>query len=224
MKKTRRLAHKVFQAATRSEWDVWRKHYDTLSINDLIFINMGIDGYIRDQECLTTGDVIEVLEELYLATGSDFNVVELGCYKGYMADAVLEHFPKAIKSWVGYDVNYYALEETACKDGRYSTVKQTEWFYDVEFFNDPNLFVTTSTLEHHNRDQFFKILEKMKKTQSIRHMIIGLPIKEVGWQGYGGSHVLEMNSEEEIAQVIEDVGFEIFFYKKRKIHMWGASR
>ena len=223
MKQNRMIAHKVLSDANRKEWDTCRKYYEIFSINDLILINMGIDVSLRKQKCRATEDVIEVLEELYIADHAPFNVVELGCHKGFLANEALKHFPRAIKSWVGYDINYYALEDPVCKDGRYGTVKQTEWFWNVEFFNSPNVFISTSTLEHHNEEQFLKIIEKVKRIPSIKHIAIGLPVRPQGWEGYGGSHILEMD-QEAISQAIESAGFEIFFNKKRAVRVWGASR
>lgn len=222
MKPSRRIAHKVLEDATKSEWDTWRKHYDQLSINDLIYINLGFDAFLREQQCFVGDVIIKVLEQMMLSGCREMNVVELGCHRGGLADECLKHFPRVIKNWFGYDVNYYALEDPIPKDPRYKGMKLTEWFYDIKFENEPNIFVSTSTLEHHNREQFVKIFERLKYS-SIRHVAIGLLVRPAGWQGYGGSHVLLMN-QEEIKQCIEDFGFNVFYYGRHRVYVWGASR
>jgi len=223
LKKSRRIAHQVLQAASKGEWEIWRKHYDSLSIDDLIFINTALDAHIRDQKCRAVGAVIEVLERLYLNGQRDIEVVELGCHRGYLADECLKHFPKMIKSWTGYDLNFYALGEPIPQNGRYTTVKQTEWFYNIEINHSMDTFISTSTLEHHNTEQVLKIFDKLGESQGIRNIIIALPVRPSGWQGYGGSHVLLMGVEE-ISEAIEKAGFEIFYFEKNPIFTWGASR
>lgn len=224
MKKERRLAYKVLQHAQKGEWDAWRKHYDDLSIDDLVFLNMGIDAFIKEQKCLVADGIIEILEKLYLLEGvRSLDVVELGCHRGGLACSVLKHFPKMIGSWAGYDINHYAVSNPIPDDSRYKGLKQTEWFYDLQINGSYDTFISTSTLEHHSRAQFLRIMEKLKNLSSIRYVIIGLPVRPSGWMGYRGSHILDMN-QEEIAEALEDIGFDIFYYERKKVYLWGASR
>jgi hypothetical protein len=53
-----RIANKIIRDASKSNWNTWREHYDNLSINDLIWINLAINEFIRDQIC-GTGYLIE---------------------------------------------------------------------------------------------------------------------------------------------------------------------
>jgi hypothetical protein len=214
----RRIPHKIMQDARDGNWDTWREHYDLLSINDLILINMGIDVFIREQVCKTHKAILMVLNEV---DSNDLSVVELGCYRGSLANGVLKKNSK-IKSWSGYDINYYAVDNPICEDGRYTSIKMTDWFYNIDFVLGANTFISTSTLEHHNREQFFKILNKLEKSQ-IEYIILGLPIDTRGWWGSSGSHVLDMGRVE-ITQALEDTGFEVFYNKRHRVYTWGARR
>lgn len=79
-----------------------------------------------------------------------------------------------------------------------------------------------SKLEHHNSEQVKKIFN-MIKNNSVENIATALPVRPLGWEGYGGSHVLLMRVEE-ISEVIEKAGFEIFYLEKNQIFTWGASR
>jgi hypothetical protein len=220
MKANRRAAHKVFNCAIKGDWDTWRKLYDKLTIDDLIWINMAIDGIIRDQICKTARGIKAAFGKIEEET---LRVVELGCYRGGLAADMLKHFPAMIESWTGYDINYYAVGDPIPIDKRYKAVKQTKWFYDVDFGPEPNTFVSTSTLEHHNRLQVVKILGKVAESDQIKYIIIGLPLDPRGWWGYNGSHILDMGRQE-ITQMLENFGFDIFYNEKHRVYVWGGRK
>jgi hypothetical protein len=136
---------------------------------------------------------------------------------------MLKIFDDKIKSWIGYDINYYALKNTVVNDSRYSTVKQTDWFYKIEFDPDANIFISTSTLEHHNAEQFIKIIERIKES-NIEYMILGFPLCDARkWNNYGGSHVLDF-TQDDVIKTIENNNFECINYEKGKVHTWLAKR
>jgi hypothetical protein len=217
-----RIANKIIRDASKSNWNTWREHYDNLSINDLIWINLAINEFIRDQIC-GTGYLIESSIKTILSERKELDVIELGCYRGYLAKDMMETFKDEIKSWVGYDINYYALENTVVEDSRYSTIKQTDWFYKIEFNPDANVFISTSTLEHHNANQFVKIIERIKES-NIQYMILGFPLCDSRkWNDYGGSHVLDF-TKEDVDEIIEVNNFECINYEKGRVHTWLAKR
>ena len=104
-----RTARAIILDASMGDWNTWRDHYDDLSINDLIWINLAINEFIRDQYCVT-GYLIESSIKTILSECKILDVVELGCYRGYLAKEMLGIFTHKIKSWIGYDINYYALD------------------------------------------------------------------------------------------------------------------
>jgi len=218
-----RIAREIISDASKSNWNTWRKHYDNLSINDLIWINLAINEFTRDQYCVT-GYLIESSMNTIIKECKRLDIVELGCYRGYLAKEMLGIFVHKIKSWIGYDINYYALGNPVANDIRYSTIKQTDWFYKIEFNPDANVFVSTSTLEHHNAEQFVKIIERIRES-NIQYMILGLPLCDARkWHNYDGSHVLDF-TKDDVDKTIEDNGFELMDYEKgRKVHKWLAKR
>jgi hypothetical protein len=223
MKGAHTSAHKVFKAAAKQKWNVWREHYDELTITDLIWINLGIDQFIREQVC-RANHLVENAIELIVAKQDELSVVELGCYRGGLAQEMITRFGKQIKNWDGYDINYYAVENPICEHDRYTSIKMTEWFYDTEFYHKANVFVTTSTLEHHNRVQFAKIIKNVSFNSNIKYMILGLPLCDARkWNDYGGSHVLDL-SKVELIEIVEDAGFAPVYYEADHIHLWLMER
>jgi hypothetical protein len=202
MTKNYKVAIKVFDDLRQGNWDTWRKRYEQLDINDLIWINLAIHGVIREQICKTAN--------------------LLGCYRGGLAAAVLRAFPKVIRSWIGYDINYHALDNPIVKDKRFKGVKQTDWFFNLDLPSYANLFVSMSTLEHHSNKQFEAILKKVHKS-GIKYIIIGLPIDTRGWWGSNGSHILSFG-QEDVLNIIESVGFELLEKRKGRVYQWAAIR
>jgi len=217
-----KIAHKIISDASKSNWNTWREHYDNLSIDDLIWINLAINEFTRDQIC-KTGNLIENAMKILVSKVDSLDIIELGCYRGYLAESILKIFSDKIKRWIGYDINYYALESTMVDDGRYSTVKQTDWFYDIEFPLGVNTFISTSTLEHHNAEQFVKIIERIWES-NIQYMILAFPLCDgKKWNNYGGSHVLDF-TQDDVIKVLEDHDFKCISYEKGRVHTWLMKR
>jgi hypothetical protein len=221
MTKNYKVAIKVFDDLRQGNWDTWRKRYEQLDINDLIWINLAIHGVIREQICKTANLFKESLK-LVMKQEPALDVIELGCYRGGLAAAVLRAFPKVIRSWIGYDINYHALDNPIVKDKRFKGVKQTDWFFNLDLPSYANLFVSMSTLEHHSNKQFEAILKKVHKS-GIKYIIIGLPIDARGWWGSNGSHILTLG-QEGVLNIIESVGFELLEKRKGRVYQWAAIR
>jgi hypothetical protein len=211
----------VFEDACTGNWDTWRKRYSQLDINDLIWINMAIHGVIREQVCKTAA-LFKASIKLVMEHEPKLDVIELGCYRGGLAAAILRAFPNVIRSWVGYDINYHALDDSIVKDKRFSSVKQTDWFFNLDIQNGHNLFVSMSTLEHHSNEQFEAIIKKVHES-GIKYIIIGLPINTKGWWGSSGSHILSFG-QEGVLNCIESAGFELLEKRKGRVYQWAAIR
>ena len=221
-KRERSAVHKILEAALKKDWSLWRNYYEQLKINDLIFLNLGVDGFIPEQICKTEKEIEAIFKLEEIDKSEKLDVIELGCYRGGLAYYILRSFPKFIRSWTGYDINYYAVKAPIPRDIRYKGIKQVEWFYNLEFDPDANTFVSTSTLEHHSREQVVKIVERLRNS-NIKYIVIGLPLSDKNWEDYKGSHVLDM-SREEITELLEINGFKVFYNEKNKIWNWGAKR
>jgi hypothetical protein len=221
--KNYKVGVKVFNDACIKDWNTWRKRYHELDINDLIWINTALHGILREQTCIYQDVAIKAIGEI-VSFEDSISVIELGCYRGSLAKEAIENFGDKISAWVGYDINYHAIDNPIVKYKKFLGVKQTDWFYNVKIKNRFNVFVSTSTLEHHSAEQFVAILERVADS-AVKYMLIGMPISQKNWRGYNGSHVLYLD-EPSITGAIEGVGFSCFhksIYRK-VFHVWGAKR
>lgn len=200
----------ALSVGTTKKWDDYREVYDQLTIEDLIKINTAWDSILPLQNHADTAIVIEVLKKIK----SKLRVVELGCYRGLLAQKSIASLPDNIESWVGYDINHKAIEygEKHNKNSKYVGVKQTQWFWDTEI-GVPNAFVSTHTLEHFRWEQFKKVLLHVSDCDWI---VLELPITHNNWRGYRGSHVLEA-SVEDIKNFLSSYSQ---FYNHQKKGIW----
>lgn len=204
-----KIAHDVYIDAICNKWEKWREHYDVLTIDDLIWLNTALNDYYGFASRFSLNDIDSVFG---LIINSDkvktIRVVELGCFRGFLARAMLDLRPE-IKNWIGYDINFHSIRESVVKDSRYLGIKLSEWFFDIQI-PPCNVFVSSHTLEHMNENQVGLTVRAIYKS-GIEYAIVEVPFDRGNrkWHGYNGSHVYE-GSPREFCDLFEAWGYQKF--------------
>ena len=201
------LAMHVLLSAIEGNFDVWRENYGLLDINDLIWINSGIHNFVGSQEHFNYEGVKDLID-IVLNRIPELAIIELGCWKGHLAKRLLsEYTNKEVKSYVGYDINYPAIDQSVVDDLRYTTIKMTDWFQNYKL--DADILISCHTIEHMNEEQIRKIMIRINEL-SLKYLIFELPFNYKGlWNGGNNSHILKLNSEE-FVKIMEEYGFKLF--------------
>jgi hypothetical protein len=191
-------------------WNIWRKHYDKLSITDLIWLNTAIDSLFPKQAYFTLDRIKEAFVEFF-RTEAGLSVIELGCHQGHLAKTLFETFN--ISHWEGYDVSYSAIDRSVIDNRRYRAVKMTKWFHEISIPSYYNVFVSSHTLEHLSFNQVEKTIEAVLRA-GITYMMIEIPFKLNGapeWKDAHGSHVL-YSTRQNFEDMIQSYGFSKIYY------------
>lgn len=166
------------------DWNKFRKEYNDVSFKDMSILYESLCKNGKDQKCYHSN----VYEKVFSIFKGNSKVIELGCYKGYLANEMLNKFPN-IKSWIGYDIAKLAIKNTIVKDKRYKSYHLKKWFdeIDLDFFD---IFISSHTIEHLSWEQVKKTLSKV--IDKCKYVVLEIPIPEKGknWINFNSPHVL----------------------------------
>lgn len=173
-------------------WDFYRTNYlnDNYSYSDLIKLNEYWYSRIREQSFFH----IKWVHAFFQRYSHNYlEVIELGCYRGELATAILNNYQN-IAVWLGCDICYPALINSASPD-KFKPYWLDSPFYSfpTEFIGRYDTFVSTHTLEHFSTEQAIKILDLVHQG-GISKIFLEMPIPEEGkiWKRGASSHVLQM--------------------------------
>lgn len=205
------LCDHILDECRMGHFNYWREHYHKLTITDLIYLNTGIHKYYPNQAHYNGSQISCILERLIRETKNPLRVIELGCHQGNLANDMLGIFkdPRTLDLWVGYDINYYAIDETVCKDDRYIALKMLDWFHSKEtmlIIADPRstIFIASNTMEHFALDQFIATIAYIK-SKEIKNIILDQPFAD-SWRGRQNTHILR-SSVEDVCGILSRQGF-----------------
>lgn len=178
----------VHNTIVERNWDYYRSRYiaGEYSFDELVELNNIWYHKIQNQEFY---NLKKALKFFSLLRDKPISVVELGCYRGSLAQSVLAE-NKNITSWLGYDICTAALDENKAKDSRFKPVYMDDhWYYmDHGAFD---VFVSTHTLEHMIVPEVRTVIGKLDVLCN-KAVYLELPLIEAGkfWRGGASSHVL----------------------------------
>jgi len=116
---------------------------------------------------------------------SDTSVIEMGGWKGELANKILPNFPN-IKEWVNYELCENAINKSVCNDSRYKTINSIfRWWENADINSD--IFVASHSIEHINKCDFFNLIKKVNS----QYIFFDIPLLFEGqsWDNYGGTHI-----------------------------------
>lgn len=186
------------------DFDQWRTTYGTrtLAEESAFYDKVAVEHPEQQQWKSRASFTVAALEG---AT----SVVELGPWRGELAASVLRRVP-TIDSWAGFDVCRWAVENTRCTHTAYEPVTLTDWPWATDL-PSADVFVASHVLEHLSWEHVQLLAEQFGK---YARLVLDIPIPDDSprdWQGYNGSHMLEV-SWSEVDALLVDQGF------------WEASR
>lgn len=168
-------------------FDKWRRQYSEMSsAQHLEFVEKCAAVY--PDQMHFSHRVYEKFFEHY----PGLNILEIGGWKGELARYCLSNFD--IKSWTNIEICTTAIENTVkMPNDKYSTICPTDffWFRGVRHLK-ADLLISSNTIEHFNNSDFIELVEAIT---DIRMVLFEAPLKknEETWQGYLGTHILEMD-------------------------------
>ena len=171
-----------------NNWNHYRNQYKrgSYSFKQLVELNNAWYRAIKNQEFY---DLYKALTFFTLYKRESISVVELGCYRGSLAQKILEE-NENIEVWLGYDICSLALDERIVTDKRFHPVYMAKQWYEQD--HEPfDIFVSTHTLEHLAVPEVRQVIAKIKESCQVG-VYLEMPIIEHGkiWAGGASSHVL----------------------------------
>lgn len=183
------MIEQINEAQKKTDWDVYRKFYPSLSFQDCMRVSETFDQLWPHQAFFSLEAIQQIFDFVELNIAEAIKVIELGCHEGHLAKSMLGKY-ESIASWSGYDINHRALLRSVVDDDRYRAIALNDWFHHIEL-PEFNVFVSSHTLEHLDSEQAIKVFDQI--SEKAIFLVLEIPISEDGqdWQGYKGTHVLK---------------------------------
>lgn len=219
-----KIAHEIYRAAVDGNFDIWRRHYSALGIDDLIWLNTALHHFYPKQAHYNILP-ISVLFKTINVEIKNIRVIELGCHQGSLAAQVLAIYPD-INVWIGFDINFHAISAPAVIDKRYVGSKLNDWIYNIQSM-PANVFVVSHTFEHMNGCQIGRTI-RWAHDSGIEFIIIEMPFRDE-WIGYRGSHIFE-GPRDDFMEIVEGNGYKLFseqtqtIFALRRIEIWKPEK
>lgn len=173
-------------------FDEWRARYDTLTFHEHQQINAEWAIQYPHQRSFDTDAVASFLGE-----HQPGSVVELGGWDGALAAEMLYRFP-VVETWVNYDITPNVPQ--VCADTRYERVVLDDWAWNREARAD--VLIASHVFEHMRAGQIRLLLDRW----DIDSVYVDAPVNGGVWDGYHGSHILELDQAGLVA-LVESCGF-----------------
>ena len=186
------LREKMYEAGVVKNWGFFRDNYESLTIDDLVWINTKWDSVLPYQKSHSLNAMVKMFSSI---TENNLKVVELGSYRSFLGSHLIEKVSSKVAEWHGYDINHAAIEDAIIHPQIFNH-KLSKWFWEVDV-SGYDIFVSSHTLEHFSFEQLKKIVE----TVSIcKYLVLEIPLQN-NWRGFRGSHVL-LTTVEEVESLI----------------------
>lgn len=169
------------------DFDEWRRNYSTMSeAEHLEFLNR-CEALFPDQAHFNFQAIRK-----YIEFYPNSRVLEIGGWKGELAKMVMEEVPVA--SWRNIEPCSAAIDKTVPMGQLpYIPLRQSRfrWFNEPRTLH-PDLLISSNTIEHLDNTD---LLSLVRWFCGIPHVILEAPLKphKESWDGYLGSHMLEMD-------------------------------
>lgn len=182
--------------------DVWRASYDSMSFLDHRRAYDQISRGSPEQQCVDQRAALRAIDD------SVREVVEIGGWRGELAQAALDAFPQ-IDRWWNYEICSWALDYgNRCEHEEYEAMELTDWPWLIDL-PEADLFVASHVIEHNRAAEFSALLPQLASKYRRLHFQIPLPLgTRPNWSGYDGCHIFEWSWEETHDLIIAS-GYEL---------------
>lgn len=180
------------------DWDGWRARYADMSYADHCHFYDEVERLLPEQRQYAGRTVRNFLLYALEAGERPLQVVEVGGWKGHLAQEVLgQSEPGEIASWKNYDLSQRAVDRSVCGDERYRAVVLPDFVWNVPGCFEGANVVVSHAVEHLASWDCVRFIGALAEAR-VRFCYVEAPIPEetpdegVKWDGYGGSHILEV--------------------------------
>lgn len=122
-----------------------------------------------------------------------FKVVEVGGWKGELAQYCLSKYSNEIRDWTNIEFCENAIKKTVPMDSRYEAIcpKSFCWFTKGHRLTGYDIFVSAHTIEHLSDDHMARLIQAIS---GISVVMFDAPLTAEGedWNDFLGTHKLKM--------------------------------
>lgn len=164
------------------DWNQWRRDYLTMSFAEHQAFNEGCGFLHPNQQHFDA-----VACEAFLEQRQPLTVVEVGGWDGALAALMLDAVP-SIRSWVNYDITPGVKQ--VCDHPAYRLEVLDGWPWEIDVTAD--CLVASHVFEHMVSADVAALVDRW----DVASVFVDCPVPRQArsWDGYDGSHVLEVGS------------------------------
>ncbi len=196
------------------DFNQWREKYDSMSFQDQqdfyedLILRGDIGEIVKNQNYFDK-KVATVCFEAVFSKQDKVNVLEMGGWRGEMAEMIFNKFPDKIGIWLNHEICEWAATNPVCKNYRYHSPKTIDFLWMVNLVNgNYDILILSHVLEHIKLKDLISLLNVVK---GISYLYIDAPIEDktesVNWKDYNGTHILEIGWND-LEGIIKDFGYE----------------
>lgn len=177
-----------------ADFDAWREGYLHMTYREQQGFYDRVEVEHPHQVAFTLSGFHDFLLQVcdHEATLGKVYVLELGGWKGELAQEMLKSFP-SVAIWCNVEICQRAVDKSVCESPRYTTLVPENLPWNVEL-PPANVFVASHFIEHITRNDLDMLIQNLPDT--VRYIGMEAPIPEDGntvdWTGYHGPHTPEI--------------------------------
>jgi len=160
----------------------WRENYTSLTLKEQVDYHNELESKYPNQAHYDLDFALKVFDIV-----NPKDVTEAGGWKGDLANVMLNRYN--IESWKNIEICKNAIDNTNCKDARYSYFmpKSFDWF-DSKLYK--GLFLATHFIEHLSNEHFDKLINSLS---NVEYVYFEAPLNDEpqSWIDFEGTHKLE---------------------------------
>lgn len=201
-------------------FDDWRKNYGRMSYEDQVAFYNKVAEDFPEQIDFHLPSWLRFFEYVFSKIGP-FRVLEIGGWKGELAEEVFKTLPDVIlrksvygggqpvPTWHNYEISQEALTETVPTDPRYVAMVPNDYAWNIEL-PDADVFIASHTIEHIKASELEQMVDNLPDTVRFIAFESPLPASTEGntWENYTGSHILEVGWKQ-VKGMLSDRGFSV---------------
>lgn len=189
------------------DFNEWRKNYRTSTYEEQVEFYNQVAKLFPEQIDFHLPSWMRFFGYVWNIRGA-FRVLEIGGWKGEMAQEVFTEKPDYVLSWHNIEISEEALKEPACLDPRYTAEVPPDYAWNIEL-PQANVFIGSHVIEHITAKNLADLASNLPPT--VEYIAFESPIKPTDadrdWKNYTGSHILEIGWKEVIG-LLDAYGFD----------------